>query len=348
MQMVRNATLLFLGFVGWLWMSAGATLPVAAQSAKTEVVVPFFTLRNATGDADPSKAYGTDRSTLSSGRCFIEVTDLGFLTPLAEAAPFYVPETALSISKVETLKIEQLTAELARSAKPDRPVLYTHGYYVDFEKGCRRAKVLQRNSGLEGRFLWFSWPSDGSLTDYASDEADLYWSVPDMAEVIERLGSQFGPGRLNLAGHSLGSRGIVYALYEIANRRPDFRLGEVALLAPDMDFQTFSKLLPRIRPIVNSLTVYVAAADRPLALSAQLHGYPRLGETGNPVTSLNGVEVIDLSDLPVRSPTGHLYHIYNREVGEDLNQLFNEGKSADQRRNLVRSGQNQWVLQSQD
>ena len=44
------------------------------------------------------------------------------------------------------------------------------------------------------------------------------------------------------------------------------RQGHVVLLAPDMDFGIFERVLPRIRPIVSSITVYVSDEDRPLAV----------------------------------------------------------------------------------
>ena len=148
-----------------------------------------------------------------------------------------------------------------------------------------------------------------------------------------------------MIGHSLGARGVVLALAEVANRQPEIRLGHIVLLAPDMDFAIFERILPRIAPIAQSMTVYATTGDRPLALSEQLHGYPRLGQAGNDVSSLGGVEVIDLSDLPSEGPTAHLYHIYSAEVGADLDQLLNEGRTAAARRNLVRAGGNIWRLQ---
>lgn len=167
-----------------------------------------------------------------------------------------------------------------------------------------------------------------------------------MAESIITLDGLFGTERVNVVGHSLGARGVVLALYEVANRHPDIRLGEVALLAPDMDFEIFARILTRIRPITDSITVYVTEGDRPLALSEQLHGYPRLGEAGNDVAILDGVEVIDISGLPIWDPTGHLYHIYNPALGNDLSRLLKEGTGAALRPNLVAAGENLWMLQA--
>ncbi|SDZ45125.1 Alpha/beta hydrolase of unknown function [Jannaschia faecimaris] len=113
-----------------------------------------------------------------------------------------------------------------------------------------------------------------------------------------------------------------------------------------MDFGIFERFLPRIVPVAESMTVYVTTGDRPLALSAQLHGYPRLREAGNDVSGFTSVEVIDLSDLPSEGPTGHLYHIYSPTVGYDLRQLLNEGRRTSMRSGLVAQGSNLWHLRS--
>ena len=330
-----------------LSFSAYFCAPARAFAETAEVIrgVPYITLRNRTGETAPKNFYGDERNELKAGRCDIGETDLSVLSPLAEAAPFYIPEELLRVESIREMPTGAVLDTLEATAAGKAPVLYTHGYYIDFEKGCRRATILQENVDLQGRFMWFSWPSDGTLIDYTRDEADLYWSVPDLVEVLVQMEDRFGAGQVNVAAHSLGGRGMVLALNAIASRHPEVRIGHVALLAPDMDFEIFAKMLPRINPVARSVTVYVTDADRPLALSAQLHGYARLGEAGNDVASLSGVEVIDLSELPVRSPTGHLYHIYDKNVGADLRQLLNEGKRAETRSNLVKIGTNLWSLE---
>lgn len=339
--------------LGLVLLLAALPLPAPPPAQAADVVevprgVPFLTQRNRTGSTDPARHFGDERGALTAGFCGIRETVLPIPQALVEAAPFHIPEEILRVDRVEEAPVEAVLDALVATADGAEPILYTHGFYIDFEKGCRRATILQEGARLAGRFLLFSWPSDGALLNYTRDETDLHWSVPDLADAIDAMARRFGSGLVNLAGHSLGGRGMALALYDVAARHPDVRLGDVVLLAPDIDFDTFRKLLPRIRPLVRSLTVYVAAADRPLALSEQVHGYPRLGQAGNPVERLEGVEVIDISDIPVRSPTGHLYHVYNREVWEDLDQLLNGGLRAADRRHLERRGENLWALQPGD
>ena len=331
-----------LNWICVLWLSV-LTSPSLAQPADTWRGVPFVTLRDKLEDTDRGAAYGDDRGTLKAGRCLLDETSLDFLSPAADLAPFHIPEEILRVRRVDEEPLASLLDGFATA-----PVIYMHGYYIDFDKGCRRATILKERANLSDRFLWFSWPSDGTLLNYAKDEANLYWSIPDFARVISQIHDRFEGQKLSLMGHSLGGRGVTLALYELTHAHPDLRFDNVVLLAPDMDFDLFAKLLPRIRPSAERITIYTSDTDRALAVSAQLHGYPRLGQSGNDVGRLMGVEVIDTSDLPTLSPNGHLYHIQNEEVGQDLEQLLNLGLPAAQRRRMVQDGPNLWRLQPQD
>lgn len=332
----------------FLVLSAALFVVPVASSAQTEIgslEFAYLTLRNRSGSTEPGKMYGSERSDLKAGICRVEELDLGILAPLADVAPNFLQEELLRVRDVKEMDPSAVLDGLEATAGARGPALYVHGYYIGFDKGCRRAALLQQNADLVGRFLWLSWPSDGAAAYYTHDEADLYWSLPDIADAIIELDRRFGSGTVDVIGHSLGARGVVLALAEVANRHPDIRLGHVVLLAPDMDVGIFERILHRIRPIAASITVYATTGDRPLALSAQLHGYPRLGDATNDVSRLAGVEMIDLSDLPSEGPTGHLYHIYSRAVGADLRQLLNEGMLASARSGLEQRGENLWRLQ---
>ena len=94
---------------------------------------------------------------------------------------------------------------LETSAGEDGPALCVHGYYISYEKGCRRAALRRQNADLVGWFLWFSWPSDGAAAYYTHDGADLYWSLPDLADTIIELERRFGSENVDVIGHSLGA-----------------------------------------------------------------------------------------------------------------------------------------------
>ncbi len=225
--------------------------------------------------------------------------------------------------------------------------LYTHGFNIDFKKGCKRASLFQKSVGLKDRFLFFSWPSDGAVINYTHDEADLYWSVEPLRQVMSEMIAGFGTGNIDIVAHSLGTRGVLLALVMMAQTEQADKplLNQVVLVAPDIDVGVFKQYLPVIRPLVRNLTIYVSANDNPLALSRQVHGYPRLGEPGEHLDGITGVEIIDISDIAMRSPTGHIYHLYQNDVVNDLDQLLNDKKSASQRSGLRQTGEHYWKMQ---
>lgn len=151
-----------------------------AQSADYDV--PFLTVRDVGSANGPSPYFGDARSTLRAGRCFAQRADAGALTSVLDNGPTFIREQLLSIDWVEV----QSPLDLYDSIEPENSsalALYVHGYSISFEKGCRRAALLQKNANLDGRMVWFTWPSDGDLANYVQDEADLYWSVPDIDAV---------------------------------------------------------------------------------------------------------------------------------------------------------------------
>lgn len=144
---------------------------VVAQS------VPFLTLRNKTGSDKASKFFGGERSTLSAGYCDLSHTSLTTLKPVAEWAPFHIPEEIVKLDAVRLAPVEDFWQGMENTLNGQFPLLYAHGFFISFERGCKRASLLQESLGMKGQFVLFSWPSDGAITNYTHDEADLYWSV---------------------------------------------------------------------------------------------------------------------------------------------------------------------------
>ncbi|MEM6896252.1 MAG: alpha/beta hydrolase [Pseudomonadota bacterium] len=332
---------------GALAVVLGLWIGVTSATSEAQEVryeVPFLTVRDAGSSEGPSAYFGGGRGALRAGWCVLRDVDTGSLGNLLNAGPSFLREQLLQIESVQVFQPDAFLDGMQRRWTSP-PALYVHGYFIDFEKGCRRASLLQDNATLGGRLMWFTWPSDGDIANYATDEADLFWSVPDIADAIIDLNRRSGRAAgIDVIGHSLGARGVVFALQDVVRREPDIRLGEIVLLAGDMDFDAFARVLPQIAEVAEGITIYVADDDRPLALSALVNGYPRLGQSGNAVGALEGVDVIDVSDLAGGTPSGHLYHIHSEQVGRDLDLLLNRGMRAADRPGLVSSGANTWTL----
>ncbi len=316
-----------------------------------EFSVPFVTLRNRTGDNEPSDYYGGSRGRLEAGFCTVSFSPLWGLEDIAGAVPFYIPDKKIELVAIQEVSLADLGREIALLPEKNQGnlVLYIHGYNIDFEKSCRRGALLQRALGLKERLLLFSWPADGNMVKYTWDEADLLWSVPHIANFLEQVVSTAGAGRVDVVAHSLGARGIVQALIRLSYRDSgNLILNELVLIAPDIDIDMFRQDLKQLKNVVRRITVYVSENDKALKLSQEVHGYPRLGQGGEELTIFEEVETIDISGINLRRFSGHIYHLFNPEVIEDLAELLTTGKSAGHRSRLKvaqKGGLEYWLLE---
>jgi esterase/lipase superfamily enzyme len=298
--------------------------------------IRFLSLRNRTESSEPAERFGDERDVLRAGTCEVTWTPIRMLEHIAANSPLYIPSDDLEITAVTERSIDAFWDEFVADNIGRRPLLYVHGYNVGFAKGCYRAARFSENLAIGRRLLLFSWPSDGSALNYMRDEADLSWSVNTLREVLLEMEQRFGRGNFDVFAHSLGARGVMLAL----SAMHDFHTATVPLVdrlilaAADIDADVFEQLLPRLRAQAHQITAYVSDNDSALALSRELHGYPRLGEASTHVVALQGVDVIDVSDLPLRRVTGHLYHLYNETAYRDIAQVLNERRPATQRRGL--------------
>ena len=319
-----------------------------------EVSVPFVTLRNRTGDIEPANFYGGSRGKLEAGFCTVAFSPIWGLEDIAQSIPFYIPDEKIELVDIQEASLKELGQKI--KSRPDRDqgnlILYIHGYNIDFEKSCRRGALLNRALGLEERLVLFSWPADGNMLKYTWDEADLVWSVPHIAKFLQQLVVTTGDGNLDVVAHSLGARGIVQALVRLSYcSSSSFILNELVLIAPDIDTDTFRQDLDQLKSVVRRITIYVSENDKALKVSNEVHGNPRLGQAGEHLTIFEQVESIDISAIGTRRFSGHIYHLFNPEVIDDLTELLKTGKSA-VKRSRLKATQNEglryWLLQPAD
>ncbi|MEZ5478889.1 MAG: alpha/beta hydrolase [Thiolinea sp.] len=295
-------------------------------------------MRNRTGQIRPENYFGEERDRLRQGYCDLQWSPNRLLQSLKNSMDFYIPGGDADIVAIREWTRDAFYPQFAQGLSGQRPLLYVHGYNIGFEKACLRARHFQENLGLAGRFLLFSWPSDGHILNYPRDEADISWSIPALEQVIRELMRAY-PDGIDLVAHSMGNRGLVMALDRVAAQwqaRPGQAkpVHNLVLIAADMDAAIASQYLPRLSLLAHRITLYVSDNDRALIASRTLHGYPRLGEAGTHLPVLSGVEVIDVSQLSLERISGHLYHLANRYVINDLQQLLQQDLGATQRPHL--------------
>lgn len=330
---------------------ADAQVPDAVETGEAVVSIFYATNRRRHDDEPAADAYGGERGEPHFGRCEVEFTPIPIMDAVARKVPFYVPSETNQIRVAEQSDPrafwDRLSARV-ENASSRSLVVFVHGYNYGFDRNCHMAAELQRTLSGKSTVVVFSWPSNGNPADYVPDQVDVEWSVPFLAQFLAVLSTRFGASNVHVLAHSLGSRGLVYALERLRadlGARPV--IGHLVLLAPDFDSQTFVDLLPRLTPLTRSVTLYASSNDTPLKLSRQVNGHPRLGQAGEFLTIGEGMETIDVSGVGRYQILGHEYFYYHPLVVADLVTLLATGKRAAERTGLrlkTADGQQYWEL----
>lgn len=315
-----------------------------------EHTIAYLTTRNVTGDPDPEDWYGDERDSMHAGQCTFSLTSLSLLSRFSRNGLIYIPENLKQLESVTEVDESLFWPDFKLNAQGKRPLLYVHGYNTGFAKACDQAALFQANFDLDSRLVLFSWPSAGSMINYTRDEANVYWSVLPLVGVLMRMVEEFGAGGFDVVAHSLGTRALFLALVQLSREYHEVvpLLNQLVLTGADIDVGIFKQYLANIRPLVSNITVYASDNDKPLAISEEFHGYPRVGESGAHLDDLQGIDVIDITDVGVRSFSGHLYHLYHDSVREDLDLLLNHGLRADQRETLAAGAYGHWRLKQEE
>lgn len=310
----------------------------------TRVSVYYATNRAKLNSRSAADIYSGNRGEPRFGQCIVRFDPVPMMDRVAEKLPFYVPTDTHEVESVEQAGASEFWHSLRASVTASTTgtaVVFVHGYNYGFGRTCRMAAELQRSLGTAGVVVMLSWPSNGDVADYVPDVANVEWSVPFLAEVLARLGEEIGRDRIQLLAHSLGSRGSIYALERLRSDLGVQRmLARFVLMAPDFDSQTFAGFLPRLSPLSGSITLYASANDSPLKLSRKVNGHPRLGEAGEFLTVLDGMETIDVTAARRFQVLGHEYFYYHPAVAADLVRLLETGRGAAERPGLRRRSSN--------
>jgi esterase/lipase superfamily enzyme len=329
--------------------AADAREKAAAGGSETmiQVSVPYVTNRRREAPVAEQKAYGGDRGATSLGRCEVVFTPIPVINKIAPRVPFYLADETREV-RIERQSDpeafwEEVQDESAGTASGS-VVVFVHGYNYGFERHCKAAAELQRALSGKAIVLMFSWPSNGRPTDYIPDQADVEWSVPLLARLLADLGDRLGADRVQVLAHSLGSRGVVFALERMrADLKTRPLIGQLVLMAPDFDAQSFVERLPILAPLTAGITLYASSNDTPLKASRQLHGSPRLGEAGEFLTVAEGMQTVDVSPLGRYQVLGHEYFRFHPTAAADLAELLGEGLGAPDRAGLRRASFNGMV-----
>jgi esterase/lipase superfamily enzyme len=299
--------------------SCAARIPVDTQYVDESddhariVDLAFVTNRRLIDNGAGERYYSDKPGALSAGRCKV-----GFEEGSRRG----------EVLRVNTVPIGSVIPK----GETGRIVIYIHGYGESFERNCRRGALLKDRLQLGDRLLLFSWPASNYLT-YAQDIDDLAASLEQLNELLTELLRHVDAEQIVLMAHSLGSRGLVDAL----KRRDDGerKFSEAVFVAPDIRRDVFMEKVRMLQEKVSDITVYMSDNDRVLWLSATVNTSGRLGLAKEFNIDIDHISVIDVTPTGTTDISGHMYHMFNPAVVEDLRVLLGVPIDGD-RREFVR------------
>ena len=307
-----------------------------------EVEVFYGTDRARTGSAAPNRFYGGGRGTFEVGTCIVSIPrghQVGHVErPTWKKFEFREdPARHVVLLQVNPMEqdamFQQLSATVDWSGEKAL-LVFIHGFNVTFEQAAHRAAQLAYDLPYAGVPVFYSWPSNGNVTDYPDDETDVEWTVPHLHGFLQDLVERTGAQKINLIAHSMGNRALAAALRAIAAESEAPVFNEVILTAPDIDAEVFARdIAPAIRPVAERITLYASANDWALHASEEWHGYPRAGDAGDGLVIVDGIDTIDASTVETSLlGLGHSYFAETEPLLSDLYTLLHRGGAPDERR----------------
>ena len=211
--------------------------------------------------------------------------------------------------------------------------VFVHGFNVTFESAVYRTAQVAYDLGFDGAPILYSWPSLGTAVGYPKDANNSDWTIDRLHWFLEDVAEKSGASYIHVIAHSRGNWPVMNALNRIATEPhdgPRARFSQIVLTAPDVDADVFKVLARSFRLIGERTTLYASANDEALTLSKQYQGYQRAGDVRPAITTIDGVDSIDVSAVDT-SFLGHSYYGDNTSVIADIGRLVRTGAAPDRR-----------------
>lgn len=248
------------------------------------------------------------------------------------------PEKHVSLLKVKTESqfafFKILKNEMLKQNN-NATFIFIHGFNVSFEDSIRRTAQIAHDLQYPGIPVAYSWPSRGSPDpgSYMADSESSEWSFPHLKKFLVDIKTRTKTKKIHLLAHSMGNRVMTKAIQALETN--ELKLNQVILAAPDISTRIFrDQIAPKLAKKAMRYTLYASSKDAALILSAKFQKGQRLGQSGNNLFVLKGIDTIEASNIDT-SMLGHSYYGDERELIFDMYHLIENNVSPDHR-NLVR------------
>ena len=227
-------------------------------------------------------------------------------------------------------------AQRVKQSKGKNAFVFVHGYNVSFSDAARRTAQMSYDLNFDGAPVFYSWPSQGSLSGYFMDEKNIALSSVPIQHFLADFADHSTANNLYVIGHSMGTRGVTQAIKDLVRKRPDLRhrFRGIILAAPDIDAEVFRRdLAPSLKLASKQVTLYASSGDMALQASKKVHGKPRAGDAGDTIVLVPGIETIDVSGVDT-SVLAHSYFVESMPVIFDIRQFIRNNMPAGKRQPL--------------
>jgi len=276
--------------------------------------------------------YGGDRGDLTLGVAEVSIPANHTKGTLEAPTIFKLEFEADPFKHVTLLKVQERAQadfyhelnEFLETAERQQCLVFVHGYNTGFTDAVRRTAQLCHDLKFPGAPVCYTWPSQGTLLGYQTDETNVAWTEADFEKFLLDLRERSGAEAIHIIAHSMGNRAVTETLKNIAlsQKHAEPLFGEVVLTAPDVDADHYRRnLADHVKAVSQRVTLYASSNDRALLASEGFHGAPRLGDSGDTLVILPTMETIDVSAVDT-SLLGHAYYGSNGSVISDLHELI--------------------------
>ena len=201
-------------------------------------------------------------------------------------------------------------------------VLFVHGFNISFNESLEVSLRMVQRTGARAIPVAYSWPSRAKFSAYGIDYDRNQWTTEHLKDFIQDVVNALAEGRvLHLVAHSMGNRALLDAL--VRADLPERRLGQLIMIAPDVDSEIFKDEVLRSGPFRRK-TLYVSSHDLALRAAGWLRsGLPRAGDADEQLTVVKGVDTVDTSPLKA-GKVGHSVYDYSQLVFDDLGAVLRD------------------------
>jgi esterase/lipase superfamily enzyme len=195
-------------------------------------------------------------------------------------------------------------------------VLFVHGFNYSFQESLDITARLVQRAATTATPVAYAWPSQARISAYGLDYDRNEWTIEHLRDFIQDLVHALPPGAvLHIVSQSMGNRAVLWALSQMD--LPEHRLGQLIMIAPDVDTDIFKDLISRSGPFQRK-TLYVSKHDLALQAAGLLRsGVARAGDARKQFLVIKEMDTIDASPLKAGF-VGHSVYDYSQLLFNDL------------------------------